>query len=77
MLAPLRDRRSTELPLNSIPSLLVADVDLRWWEESVEPGPEYRIADWTEERRHAAAVTAFDDWLRTIYPGIRSCARTA
>jgi hypothetical protein len=68
MLAPLRDRRSTESPLNAIPSMLVANVDLRWWEDSVEPGPEYQVADWTvEEKRHAAAVAALDDWLRTIY----------
>jgi hypothetical protein len=68
MLAPLRERRTAESPLNAIPALLVANVDLRWWEESVEPGPEYQFADWSdEERRHAAAVTALDEWLRTVY----------
>lgn len=68
MLAPLRERRTADSPLNAIPALLVANVDLRWWEDSVEPGPAYPFADWSdEERRHAAAVTAFDEWLRTVY----------
>ncbi len=67
MLAPLRERRPARSPLNAIPSLLFANVDLRWWEDSVEPGPEYRIAEWTiEEQRHAAAVTALDAWLRAV-----------
>ncbi len=67
MLAPLRERRPAQSPLNAIPSLLFANVDLRWWEESVAPGPEYQIAEWTgEERRHAAAVTALDAWLRAV-----------
>ena len=68
MLAPLRERRTPDSPLNAVPSLLVANVDLRWWEESVEPGPEYRIPDWTiEEQRHAAAVTELDEWLGAIH----------
>jgi len=68
LLAPLRERRTPDSPLNTVPSLLVANVDLRWWEESVEPGPEYRIPDWTiEEQRHAAAVTALDEWLGAIH----------
>jgi hypothetical protein len=67
MLAPLRERRAADSPLHAVPSLLVANVDLRWWEDSVEPGPAYTIADWSvEEQRHAAAVTAFDDWLQTV-----------